>query len=327
MIREIEVGNYQSLRRMKVRLGKFTVITGPTGTGKSAFIRAVKTLAFNASGTAYISRGEKSCLVAASGDEIERTGMDDDHWKAAIHRGVKNAYDLEVPAPPDEDAGGDFTKRSTFTKLQGKVPEQVSGVLRLTDLNFAGQLDAPYLLDATGSEVARVLGRLTNVTLLYKAAQEANRRRLASSGQLKIRQADLAALHQQVQGYATMPAEKLAVEVAEQALARMQEAEQKLVRLGMLADAMARALAAQDMLAATTIPEPPSLAHLEEELAARWQRLRFLTGAVDDASLALAGKQPWVTSAREQEAQAQRELQAYTDQWGVCDKCGQPVRK
>lgn len=326
MIREIEVGNYQSLRRVKVELGRFTVITGRTGVGKSALFRAVFMLAFNASGTSYISRGEKSCLVSAAGDEIEHTGMDDDRWKAVIHRGGRDSYDLEVPAPPDADACGDFIKRSTFTKLNRKVPEQVSAVLRLTDLNFAGQQDRPYLLDSTGSEAARVLGRLTNVTLLYKAAQEANRRRLASAAQLKTRQADLEALEAQIAGFITLPAEKTAVEEAEAALERLRGLQRQLERLDLLTAVLARNLATQDLLADRTIPEPPSLAHLEE-LAARLQRFRAMTAAADDANLKFRARESTLAAAEYAERQAARELRDYTDQWGVCSLCGQPVRK
>lgn len=326
MIREIEVGNFQSLRKVKVQLGKFTVVTGPTGIGKSAFIRAVRALAFNVRGTSAVSRGEKTLMVSACGDEIEHTGMDDDFWRATLHRGGRDSYALEVALPPSQDAGGDFSQVKTFTKLAGKVPDQVTAQLRLTDLNFAGQFDRPYLLDATGSEVARVLGKLTNVTLLYKAAQEANRRRMSSAAQLKTRQSDLAALEQQIAGYVTLQAEKTAVEVAEAAIVKVLAYERKLARLDLMFAAMQQAWQVHGNLSGRVFPEPPSLDRLQE-LASRVQRLRACTGAVDDATLTLRAREPVVTQTRNAEEQAQRELAAYTDQWDVCPTCGQPVRK
>jgi DNA repair exonuclease SbcCD ATPase subunit len=301
------IRNFQSLRKMTVELGRFTVITGPTGTGKSALVRAVRLLAFNASGTSYITRGEKTVVV----------GMDGDDWRIEISRGAKNSYTVFTP---------DHQDGQVFTKLQGKVPEQASSLMRLGDVNFSGQFDMPYLLDTTGSEVARVLGKLTNVTLLYKAAQEANRRRLASGQLLKTRQADLAALYEQAQQYATLPAENAAVGAAEAALARLQAVTGQRQRLWDLTSAVARALATRDMLADQALPEPPSLDQLEA-LALKRQRLRHLFGQLDTAHMAWVSAGQQVMEEARREDDANKQLAQYTAQWDVCPTCGQPVKK
>lgn len=316
MIREIEVSNFQSLRRLKVRLGKFTVITGRTGAGKSGFIRAMKTLAFNASGTSFITHGEKACSVSMAGDDIEMTGIDDDPWQVTITRGSRNSYKVDYSQMGERES-------ETFTKLDRKVPELVTKVMRFAPINFAGQYDRPYLLDSTGSEVARVLGRLTNVTLLYRAAQEANRRRLAVSGELKTRAADLEELQVQAKQYATLGAEREAVVLAEAALERMQKLSAARSALGMLTVDYETAWRRKHSL--RDVPEPPSLDRLDRLLAQR-QKLRELTGQVDHlavaARLATDDSIKAVASARA----AQSELNDYTAQWGVCPTCGQPVR-
>lgn len=322
MIREIKVSNLQSLRKMTVSLGRFTVITGPTGTGKSAFIRAVQLLAFNARGVQHmLSHGEKTCTVSATGDEIELTGLDDDWWQAEISRGGKNAYTLswrEGPGPNGKNG-------ATFTKLAGTVPEQVTGTLRLSEVNFAGQHDMPFLLKETGSEVARVLGKLTNVTLLYKAAQEANRRRLASAAQLKTRQADLAALRQQVAQYVTLPSELQAVEAAEAAIVRVLGLERQAARLQDMTTVIARAQATRDMLADQVFPEPPALDQLEA-LVLKRSRLQGLAAEHDDAFMTARSKLQAELDAQEGESAARMELSAYLAKWSVCPTCGQPVR-
>ncbi len=173
MIREVRVAGYQSLRQARLELGRFTVVTGHTGSGKSSLIRAMQLLAFNASGTSYIRRGGTRAAVMVRADDAA----------VRITRGTargQDSYELRV---------GDDGK--TFTKLGGKVPEAVTAALRIGSLNFAGQFDRPYLLDASGGEVARTLGELTNVTILLRAAQEAQRRKNAVAAQQRDVQARL----------------------------------------------------------------------------------------------------------------------------------------
>lgn len=317
MIREVEVRNYQSLRHLTVRLGRFTVLTGPSSTGKSSFLRAVRLLAFNARGSSFITRGEKQCSVSMSGDEIELTGMDDDYWQVSVQRGSRDQYLLSTVVP--------HVRQETYTKLAGKVPEQVTQALRLGEVNFAGQFDPPYLLDASGGEVARVLGRLTNVTLLYKAAQEANRRRLQAASELKTRQADVAQLTEQAQQYGALPAEAEAVRQAEEAVARMQELSRHRSRLSSLTDSYISAANSLERVTPVLV-ELPSLGRLEELHASR-QRLAALLSSAQDAMGAVD-----VLTARENDLDVvlNREtmaLEQYQAQWGTCPLCGNPILK
>ncbi len=68
-------------------------MTGPTGSGKSAVIRALRLLAFNARGTDYIRQGQSSCrvLVVAEYEAVA----------AAIVRGAGRGHDYYAL-----DAGG-----------------------------------------------------------------------------------------------------------------------------------------------------------------------------------------------------------------------------
>lgn len=310
MIRQIEIANFQSLRKLVVRLGQFTVITGPTGSGKSGFIRAIKLAAFNARGTSYITRGEKSCSVSVAGDEIEHTGMDD-RWSAVIQRGSRNAYQLSVGI-----------NQKTYTKLEGKVPDPVAEVMRLGEINFAGQWDNPYLLDTTGSEVARVLGKLTNVTLLYRAAQEANRRRLASAQLLKTRQDDLARLQSESAQYADLPSEGDRVLAAEASLARLSALQSRQVRLGQLMGKYEMAVAQVPL----PPPVPPSLDRLNA-LAATRARLHELTRNFANSMLNRTAARGSETIAAESAESCRQDLRDYEAQWDICPQCGQPVHK
>jgi len=312
MIREIEISNYQSLKKLSVKLGRFTVITGRTGAGKSGFIRAVKALVFNARGTSYITRGEKTCSVSMTG--VSRAG---ESWQAIIRRGGKDQYQLELDGI-----------QKTYTKLAGKVPEAVTDTLCLGDINFASQFDRPYLLDSSGGDVARILGKLTNVTVLFRAAQEANRRRLQVAGELKTRQADLADLSEQAQQYVTLDAERLQAEKAEAAMVTLAVVSLRRERLTYLAGSLEGVRRALDVLdeRLQCQSELPSLERLDG-LAAQGVRLHQLTGQFSDMRSELRVRLVQESDAVAVEESCRKQLEDYTSQWGVCPACGQPVQK
>jgi DNA repair protein SbcC/Rad50 len=319
VIRSVEVTGFQSLRRVKVGLGRFTVITGPTGSGKSALVRAIQLLAFNARGTSYITRGETGCSVMMTGDEIELDGVGDEPWTAVVHR-TSNSH-------------GDFYKlfwsqmgqreHSVFTKLGGKVPAQVSAMLRITDLNYAEQFDRPFLLDASGGEVARVLGKLTNVTQLFRAAGEGERLRRAAVAELRTRKGDLDRLVAEARQYEDLPRQKAAVERAEAAMARAADLE---FRLSVLERIKSEYRRAQYVLERIHVPdEPPAMGNLDA-LALRYARLRLHARVIQDAREQVPVSERRLAEAQAAEAGAQRELDEYMALWGVCPVCGQRVK-
>lgn len=203
MIERIEVRNFQSLYDVEVDLAKFTVIVGASSSGKSAFMRALRTLASNSRGTGFISHGQGQASITARGQD----------WVVTLDRGAVNGYKVSTP-------GGD----EVFTKLGGAVPGRVSEVLGVgpvtdgSSLNFADQFDRPYLVAESGQTVARVLGELTNVSRIFEAVREANRRRIGVSGLLKTRKEDVAELLEQAQQYRGLADRQKALELASDAL-------------------------------------------------------------------------------------------------------------
>lgn len=309
MLTDLVIENYQSLANVQLRLGKFTVITGRSSAGKSALIRALRMLAFNARGTAYITHGQKTAKVMA--------GCQDEGWAVAITRGSRGSDSYRLAT-----LGGDGSPvTETFTKLAGKVPEAVTDLLRLSEVNFAGQFDRPYLLDGSGGEVARTLGALTNVTVIFKAAAEANTRRLRFTSQLADAEAELAELHATAQQFAGRKERQQAAEGAAQSLARAQEARSTTQRL---AQAISRAEAAQGVLAQVAVPEVPSTERLDALVAQR-ARLGHLAGALETALAGQGLSAKNVRDARARQADAESDLHDLLVAAGCCPTCGQEV--
>lgn len=230
MIESIEIRNFQSLHRIDLELKPFTVIVGKSSSGKSAFVRALRTLAANRRGADFISHGERLTSISA------RT-----------HRGVvtltrgKGTADNSYTVIP-EDPEHPLSPKATYTKLDGKVPPEVSaflGIDPLDPITFAAQFDKPYLLDESAPEVARTLGALTNVHVIFEGARESNRRKLASSATLKTRKADLAVIQDKIPTYRSLKSQAAALTEAEQLIAEAYKVKADIAALTAAVEALA----------------------------------------------------------------------------------------
>jgi exonuclease SbcC len=313
MLTKVEIRNYQSLSSAAVPLGGLTVVTGPNGSGKSAVLRALELLARNARGTSYITEAEKTCSVAAGNGD----------WITCITRSNaprgKNEYVTAVRA------GGQWEKFRD-TKLGGQVPERVTELLGLTDLNFARQLDPPYLLTEPGTAIARKLGDLTNVSLVFGAAAEANRRRKQYERDLKAARDRRDALMAEAQEFAGLGERRTACSAAETALERLQALAVRRDRLHVLTGRLEAAeAAAGEARAEARRQAPPSLAALDV-LAVRRGRLRELAADLQAAGSDAARCTVIAARARQEEQAARDALHAALVKAGRCPTCGSAVR-
>jgi DNA repair ATPase RecN len=307
MWERLRVHHYQSLRQVELGLGRLTVIVGPSSSGKSALIRALRMLICNARGTSYISHGAKAASVSLHFEDTIAT----------IERSENHgAYRLNV--------GGE---ELVFTKLAGAVPEAVTAALGIpaddegSSLNVAGQFDRPYLLTQSGGTVARVLGALTNVSIIFDAAREANRRRLSAQSTLRVRQHDLDGLRVHLQSFQDLP--QRVQRVAELGrLARSAEALQgETSTLTRLLDA---ARTAETVLAdhvVRTVPSMDGVNAAQLRLHTCQQLTTTITQAQQNAVTCQASLLHWQQREREEHAA----LHAALVNAGTCPTCGRPV--
>jgi len=150
LIKELRLENFQCWKKqIFVFSPGLNVIIGKSGTGKSAaFLKAPKLLATNQpSGDEFISnwvkRGENMVVEALLEDNI-----------AVFREKGKstNLYGIGYEDGSQEDQ--EFT---AFGK--GKVPEEITKILRLDPINIQGQLDGPFMLNMSPGDVARELNR------------------------------------------------------------------------------------------------------------------------------------------------------------------------
>jgi DNA repair exonuclease SbcCD ATPase subunit len=303
----LEIRNFQSLKKVDLDLGDFTVIVGASSSGKSALIRACKALASNVRGSGIITRGQKLAAITA------RT---DTHTITLERSATAGAYRIN-------DNHGNET---VFTKLNGEVPATVTELLRVapvpangTSINFANQFDKPYLLDESGATVAARLAELTNVNVIFDAVRQANKVRLAASRTLKTRQDDLAALRPRLGAFAGLSGRLNVLDAVEAQYEQVKVLTGDITRLE---SALQTLDVAERALSAAAIPAVPDPAELNTAL----NRLLDLVAKVrslGQKNTTLAFAVVTHESAQTMEDNLRAELATVLADARVCPTCGQ----
>ena len=316
MLTELVIAGFQSLRDVRIAFGKFTVVTGPTSSGKSSLIRAVQLVTFNARGTSYISRGAKSCQVLL--------GSQEQAWAVAIERGGgRDAYRIVrlVNEPMSPEGYMDEPCVDEFTKLGGKVPYQVEALLNLRDINFAGQFDRPYLLAESAGEVARTLGQLTNVTLIFEAAREASRRKAQLAADLKQAERELYSVRQELPRFQTLPLRLAALRRAQEAQIATAGLQQRGTRLQALLSQYSAAQAQLDAIHTVPVPDLSTL----EAAVARAARLQELVIQYEHWAHEADAGSSYIEAMQSMALEAQDNAAKLLREAGRCPTCGQAV--
>lgn len=301
MLTHISIRNFQSLHNVSVELKSFTVIVGPSSSGKSAFTRALKTLTSNQRGTSFITHGEQQCVIKATTD----------NGTVALLRGKKDEY---IILPEDNPE-----LKQVWTKMNGRTPEEVSAFIGIPagdSLNYADQFDMPYLLKSSAGDVARTLGELTNVSVLFEASREANRRRLQASGTLKTRARDYEDLTKNLERFRTLTEETKKLEDVEASLDKLKADQTRILRLEQVLESITNI---PDVPEKKNIPDLTTLLQLEKSL----QRLAGLITAIDEASDQFRDADDaefyYAVQARDAQELYVQELRRL----GTCPTCGQ----
>jgi DNA repair ATPase RecN len=313
LLNTIRVKNFQSLQDINLELGRFTVIVGPSSSGKSAITRAIKAVASNSLDSDNITQGTKHSAISVTTDlgtvTIERNSGDSSAYKVT-------------------KVG---SKESSYSKLNRQVPAEITEILGITpstkdveSINFAGQHDAPYLLKDSSSNVARILGELTNVSTIFAAVKEASRRAKAASTMLNVRKKDLALVVTQISKYSAISVHAATITQAEIALVQATETDRKFTRLQTV---LSTAEKASDALEAIKeIPTMPDLGQLVETQA---KLTRFL-GLIQKLTVSAKNttdSQASIQAADSAIIQIEAELHEHLEELGYCPLCNQTTRK
>jgi DNA repair ATPase RecN len=209
---QAHVKNFQSVADVTVDFGKFTVMVGQSNSGKSAFLRGVRSCIRNSFVPSNVRQGTTKSEVDL---------LFDDGTQVSIERGKSlSTYKMNNGA-------------DVFTKSARGVPEEVEAALKIplvatVDPFFSFQFDKPFLLSDTGSIAAQVIGSLTNVSLLHNSVREANRRRQEVLGVVKVKEQDVRQLQIDFESYRDLPQRKKELDNIQESLRDVESVQQKL---------------------------------------------------------------------------------------------------
>lgn len=180
-ITRIKIRGFQSHIETEIKLAQgLTVITGPSGNGKTAIIRAVKWVAFGEpAGEAFVN-----AQVGEAEVEIE---LEDGVTITKKRRGKKTTYQVSTIAEPFEKAEVPLE----VTQALGITKQSFSEIE--TALNFAFQLEAPFLLSEAASVGAKVLGKLAGTEIVDMATKAVSKETHAARVQRSQAEKDIEA--------------------------------------------------------------------------------------------------------------------------------------
>jgi len=153
MIESVRIKNFQSHEDTILRFSSgVNVIVGSSDSGKSAILRAMIWVAQNRpqnrpAGDSFMSWGQKETSVTLGVDHLQVT---------RLKGSSKNEYRIE---------GQEMDQ--VFTAFGQDVPDDISRILGIEDLNIQRQMDAPFLLSDSSGEVARRLNSVVNLDKIH----------------------------------------------------------------------------------------------------------------------------------------------------------------
>lgn len=190
MIDSISIQNFQSHKDSKLEFSPgVNAIIGPSDSGKTAIIRALRWLVWNRpQGDAFRSSwgGDTQVSLTLDGSVIER------------HKSkTKNGYILNG---------------SEYEAIGTEVPDEIKTVLNLNEINLQSQLDRPFLLDSSPGEVAKHFNKVAHLDIIDKSSQVVQKWIRSIDQDIAAGRQNLAELRHQLERYAYL--EELENEIA-----------------------------------------------------------------------------------------------------------------
>ncbi|MBT9258194.1 MAG: AAA family ATPase [Clostridiales bacterium] len=214
----VVIEGFQSHEKTAIEFSPtLTVLTGPSDSGKSAVLRAVRWVFQNApAGDGFLRFGQGTCRVTLTfSDGIAVTR----------ERGTRvNRYILSIPGADPQ----------VFEGFGREVPEPVREILPESPYHIQGQLDAPFFLGLSPSQQAEMLGRINGMDILARAAREARRLSLRAKEEAQRQNEARDHLEKTLSAYHDLPEEAAILQKAETLLARAETLETRIQALSKL---------------------------------------------------------------------------------------------
>lgn len=168
MITKLGILNFQSIEQLAVECGPITVFVGESDSGKSAVVRALYAAAFNDYPSDHVRTGSSHSTVVVATEA----------GSVMAEKGAKvNRYQVSLRKMTHQDP-----EQKRFDRAGRDVPEAVAEFLQWRSVelddgtkfapSISRQFDGPFLVGESPLKVAKILGSLTNISVLFAAIRE-----------------------------------------------------------------------------------------------------------------------------------------------------------
>lgn len=237
MITRLRLQNFQAWQSLDLTLSPITIVIGETNAGKSSILRGLACALFNAmEGTGMVRTGEKVAEV-----ELE---TDDGHRVLWARGAGVNRYTCDG---------------QLYDKPGRAVPAAVQAALQIQELEFDGetvrlqwapQMDAPFLLADSGAKATRMLSVAGNAAVVSQAARLAVQHHKSEQDAARAATAQRDSLAQQVEGFSDVLVAEPVVRVLTRAIAAYDALVERKALLEKLSAEATRGRDARDVLQA-----------------------------------------------------------------------------
>ena len=213
MIEKVSINNFQSHKNSVLEFGPgVNVIVGPSDSGKSAVIRALRWAIWN--------RPLGKSFQSNWGGETEVTITTNDHQVTRFKGKGGDKYVLDNQSP--------------YKAFGSDAPEEITKALNISEVNLQSQMDSAFLISQNPGEIARHFNRIANIDQIDSSLKtvESWTRRIKQD--IESTESEIQRHEQQLEEYKHLNALEVEVEALEGLDSRVQQYRQAYRRLHQL---------------------------------------------------------------------------------------------
>lgn len=186
MINHIHINNFLSHKKTELELSDgVNIIVGPTDSGKSAIIRALRWL---------IENRPLGDSMRSYWGGVTQVGIiiDGDYYVGRTKSNSKNQYSVgEVHSSNYQD----------FQAIKTDVPEEITKILNLSPVSLQTQFESHFLLSRSPGEVAQFFNRIANLDKIDVGLRNIQSWLRQEQGRISTHQEQLLSLEEQLKQY------------------------------------------------------------------------------------------------------------------------------
>ncbi|MFW9871923.1 MAG: AAA family ATPase [Candidatus Thorarchaeota archaeon] len=176
MIKSIKLKNFQSHENTEINFCEgLNVILGNSRSGKTAIMRSLIWNRYDKpQGNAFVSFWDRDSKKMPKTEHVSEIVFDDCTIKR-IKTKKRNGYDVII--------NGELKEYNAIGKVG--VPEDIINLFNMNEVNIQKQIDMPFMIGETSSEVAKFLNRIINLEIIDKILIDVESRRIKAMREQK----------------------------------------------------------------------------------------------------------------------------------------------